>query len=151
MLKKIIKKVAQNKVISNLGVGEKVMLSSNSTRLIFLSSNFVLAGKIKRGLESFGKKVEIISNARENDDEKDKNLLPFIQNLNKYLSGELDALIFLPCSAIIKFDLDRLKPISVKKVKQLNLMKLFQNLLFWVTREQDLLKVVVSLHSEEIY
>ena len=129
MLKKIIKKVAQNKVISNLGVGEKVMLSSNSTRLIFLSSNFVLAGKIKRGLESFGKKVEIISNARENDDEKDKNLLPFIQNLNKYLSGELDALIFLPCSAIIKFDLDRLKPISVKKGETVKLDEIISKLI----------------------
>lgn len=129
MLSKIIKDIAKNKVVSNLGVGEKVMLAANSTRLIFLSSNFVLAGKIKRGLESFGKKVEIISNARENDDEKDKNLLPFVQSINKYLSGQLDALIFLPCSALIKFDIKKLNPIKIEKGETINLDGLISSLI----------------------
>ena len=97
-----LKSLLQAKRISGLSDGEKVLLSNNFNRLIFLSDNFVLAGKLKRGIEAFGKKVEIVSSARESEDENDKNLLPLIESVNKYLSGDLDALIFLPCSAIIK-------------------------------------------------
>ncbi len=109
------------RIISSLGVGEKVLLSSKSSRLIFLSSNFVSAGKLKRGLESLGKKVEIVSNARENEDEHDKNLLPFVQSLNRYFSGQIDALIFLPCSAIVKFDKSKIEAFRLKKGENINL------------------------------
>ena len=69
------KKILSNKTISGLGEGEKIMLSAQYNRLIFLSSDFVSAGKIKRGLEGLGKRIEIVSNSRENDDQNDKNLL----------------------------------------------------------------------------
>ncbi len=121
--------VAKNKVISNLSYGEKVLLASNYQRLIFLSSNFVSAGKIKRGLEALGRKVEIISNARENQDEFDKNLLPYIQSLNKFYSGQLDALVFLPCSAMIKFDLKKIGSISIIKGQTVNLEELIDKLI----------------------
>ena len=114
MLEQYLEKIKKNRVISGVQEGEKLILASNFSRLLFLSSNFVNAGKIKRGLESLGRKVEIIASSRENDDENDKNLLPFIQNLNRYISGELDSLIFLPCSSIIKFDLEKIKPLSIK-------------------------------------
>lgn len=125
---KKIKEIASNKVVSNLGGGEKVILSSSFDRLIFLSSNFVSAGKLKRGLEAFGKKVEIISNARENNDENDRNLLPFVQSLNKYISGQLDALIFLPCSAIIKFDKKKITPFRIGNGDTLSLDEVVKKL-----------------------
>lgn len=80
-----------------------------------MCSNYPSAGKIKRGLEGFGKKVEIISCAREVQDENDKNLLPFAQGLNKYLSGQIDGLIFLPSSAMIKFDKSKFEPIILNQ------------------------------------
>ena len=109
-----IEKITKNQVISGVKEGEKIIISNHFERLIFLSNNFVSAGKIKRGLEAFGKRVEIISNARENEDENDKNLLPLIESINKYIAGQLDAIILLPCSAIIKFDKEALSPISLK-------------------------------------
>lgn len=114
MINQKLKKLKDFRVLSGMQDGEKLIFSNSFDRLVFLSSNFVNAGKIKRGLEMLGRKVEIIASSRENDDENDKNLLPFIQNLNKYLSGQLDALIFLPCSSIIKFDLKKIKPLSIK-------------------------------------
>ena len=119
-LSKKIEKITKNHVISGVKEGEKIIISNDFDRLIFLSNNFVSAGKIKRGLEAFGKKVEIISNARENQDENDKNLLPLVESINKYLSGQVDALVVLPCSAIIKFDLQSLKPISLKIGEQVD-------------------------------
>lgn len=119
-----LKNILSNRTISGLGEGEKIMLSAQYDRLIFLSSDFVSAGKIKRGLEGLGKKVEIISNSRENDDENDKNLLPFACSVMKYLSGQLDGLIFLPCSMIVKFDLESFKPHLLKKVTPLILNSL---------------------------
>lgn len=115
-----IEKIIKNQVISGVKEGEKIVIANHFQRLIFLSNNFVSAGKLKRGLEAFGKKVEILSNARENEDENDKNLLPLIESINKYLSGQIDALIVLPCSAIIKFDIEGLKPISLKVGQQLD-------------------------------
>lgn len=123
-----IKSLLQARNISGLSDGEKVLLSNNFDRLIFLSDNFVLAGKLKRGIEAFGKKVEIVSSARESEDENDKNLLPLIESINKYLSGELDALIFLPCSAIIKFDKSKMRPFLLKKGDQIDLTRLTERL-----------------------
>ena len=113
--------ILKNRIISGVGEGEKIMLSINCSHLIFLCNNFVSAGKLKRGLEAFGKKVEIISNARESDDENDKNLLPFVDSINRYLSGKIDALILLPCSMIVKFDLSKFTPIKIEKNSSYNL------------------------------
>ncbi len=118
---KVIKKISENRVITNLGVGEKAIIASQYDRLIFLCSNFVLAGKLKRDLEGLGKRVEIVTSAREFDDENDINLLPFVQSLNKYISGKLDALIFLPCSAIIKFDKNKINSFKIVKGQSIKL------------------------------
>ena len=88
----------------------------------------MLAGKIKRGLEGLGKRVEIVSNARENDDENDKNLLPFVEAVNNYLAGNLDVLIFLPCSMIIKFDLAKFNSIKINKNQNYSLEELTKKL-----------------------
>jgi len=122
-LKEKINSLLEAKNISGLTDGEKVILANNFNRLLFLSDNFVSAGKLKRGLEAFGKKIEIISSARESEDENDKNLLPFIEAINKYLIGQLDGLIFLPCSAIIKFNKTKMKPFVIKKGDKLDLSK----------------------------
>ena len=115
ILEKDLAHILNNRVISGVGEGEKIMLLAQTNHLIFLCDNFALAGKIKRGLEGLGKKAEIVSNARESEDEKDKNLLPFIESLNKFLTNKIDVLIFLPCSMIVKFDLAKFKPIKLKK------------------------------------
>ena len=127
-LEKQLKNVLKHKIISGVGEGEKIVLSQQFDRLLFLCSNFVSAGKIKKGLEAYGKKIEIISNARETDDENDKNLLPMIASLNRYLSGQIDGLIFLPCSIIIKFDKDKFQPINIKKEQTIELESLVQKL-----------------------
>ena len=123
-----LEKVAKNRVITGVGDGEKIILANEFDRLIFLCSSFVLAGKIKRGLEGLGKRVEIVSNARENDDENDKNLLPFVEAVNNYLAGNLDALIFLPCSMIIKFDLAKFNSIKINKNQNYSLEELTKKL-----------------------
>ena len=123
------KKILSNKTISGLGEGEKIMLSAQYNRLIFLSSDFVSAGKIKRGLEGLGKRIEIVSNSRENDDQNDKNLLPFACSIMKYLSGQLDGLIFLPCSMIVKFDLESFKPCKLKKGDCINFKQFIDRLI----------------------
>lgn len=127
-LAKDLENVLKNRVVSGTGEGEKIVLSINYPHLIFLCNNFVSAGKIKRGLEAFGKKVEIVSSARETDDENDKNLLPFVDAINRYISGEVDGLIFLPCSMIIKFDLSKFKALKIEKDKTYNLQELLETL-----------------------
>lgn len=116
------------RVISGLEDGEKTILCQNFRRLVLLCNSFVSAGKIKKGLEGFGKKVEIVSNARESDDANDKNLMSFIENINKYLLGELDCLIFLPCSSIIKFDLKAFAPTKIKEGETISLSNLVDTL-----------------------
>lgn len=125
---KQLEKVIKNKVISGASDGDKIILANQFDRLIFLCSNFVLAGKIKRGLEGLGKKVEIVSVARENEDENDKNLLPFVEAVNNYLSGKCDALIFLPCSMMIKFDISKFREIIINKNQSYNLEELTKKL-----------------------
>ena len=72
MLKQYLEKLEKHRVLSGLQDGEKLIFVQNFDRLIFLSGNFVNAGKIKRGLEALGKKVEIIATSRENDDDAEK-------------------------------------------------------------------------------
>lgn len=128
IFKQLDKILSSGKVISGLGDGEKIALLQKFDHLLFLCNNYPSAGKIKRGLEGFGKKVEIISCAREVEDENDKNLLPFAQGLNKYLSGQVDGLIFLPSSAMIKFDKSKFQPILLKKNDIIDIENLCQKL-----------------------
>ena len=125
IVKEQLKNIYKNRIISGVGDGEKVILSQKFDHLLFLCSDFVSAGKIKRGLEGFGKKIEIISSSRENDDEQDANLLPFSSALNRYLLGSIDGLIFLPSSLLLFVRIDcrnspadrslhRMQPVSVK-------------------------------------
>lgn len=123
-----LKNLLNCRSISGVGEGEKIVIMQSLSHQIFLCSSFVSAGKIKRGLESFGKRVEIVSSARENEDENDKNLLPFIDSINKYIAGQLDVLIFLPCSMIIKFDLKKFTKITIEKDKTYDLTKLLDTL-----------------------
>lgn len=123
-----LKNLLNCRSISGVGEGEKIVIMQSLSHQIFLCSSFVSAGKIKRGLESFGKRVEIVSSARENEDENDKNLLPFIDSINKYIAGQLDVLIFLPCSMIIKFDLKKFTKITIEKDKNYDLTKLLDTL-----------------------
>ena len=96
LLTEQLENIYKNRIISGVGDGEKVILSQKFDRLLFLCSDFVSAGRIKRGLEGFGKKIEIISASRENNDELDANLLPFSSAINRYLLGNTEKLIFLP-------------------------------------------------------
>ena len=123
-----LKNLLNCRSISGVGEGEKIVIMQSLSHQIFLCSSFVSAGKIKRGLESFGKRVEIVSSARENEDENDKNLLPFIDSINKYIAGQLDVLIFLPCSMIIKFDLKKFTKITIEKDKTYDLTELLDTL-----------------------
>ena len=123
-----LKNLLNCRSISGVGEGEKIVIMQSLSHQIFLCSSFVSAGKIKRGLEAFGKRVEIVSSARENEDENDKNLLPFIDSINKYISGQLDVLIFLPCSMIIKFDLKKFTKITIEKDKTYDLTELLDTL-----------------------
>ncbi len=123
-----LKNLLDCRSISNTSEGEKIMIMQTMSHLIFLCSSFVSAGKIKKGLEAFGKKVEIVASARENDDEHDKNLLPFIESLDRYIAGQIDVLIFLPCSMIIKFDLEKFKKIEINKNQNYSLQELTNHL-----------------------
>lgn len=97
--------ILKHKYISGVSEGEKIILLKDFARLIFLCPDFASAGRIKRALASLGKKAEIITSSRENSKNQDANLLPFVSSLNNYISGGIDALIFLPNSLIAKFDL----------------------------------------------
>ena len=121
IVKEQLENIYKNRIISGVGDGEKVILSQKFDHLLFLCSDFVSAGKIKRGLEGFGKKIEIISSSRENDDEQDANLLPFSSALNRYLLGSIDGLIFLPSSLLVKFDKDKFVTFDIQKDHSYNL------------------------------
>lgn len=90
-------------------VGEKVLYSALEDRFVFLCADFVSASKLKRGLELCGKRVQIISCGRENEDEKDVNLFPFADGMSNFLKKNLDVLIFLPSSMTSLFDMKKLQ------------------------------------------
>ena len=104
VLGKRFEEIRNHKFISGAGEGEKIVILQDD-RLIFLCGDFVSAGKLKRGFESLGKKVEIITASREGEKDCDFNLLPFVSALNGYISQEIDVLLILPCAAMTKFDL----------------------------------------------
>lgn len=90
-------------------IGEKVLYSALQEDLIYLCADFVSASKLKKGLSDCGKRAEIVSCGRENEDEKDINLFPFADAVTSFLNSSLDVLIFLPSSLTTKFDLSFLK------------------------------------------
>lgn len=90
-------------------VGEKVLYCALQSNLVYLCGDFVTASKIKRGLSDCGKKVQIVSCGRENEDEYDVNLFPFADAVASFLNKTVDVLIFLPSSLGAKFDLNFLK------------------------------------------
>lgn len=114
-LEKRLQSVLRSRQISGVGEGEKVMLSATFDRTIFLCPDFVSAGKYKRAMECLGKRVEIVTASREGKKEQDANLIPFIASVNAYLKQQLDVLIVLPCSAMVRFDLQTFQsPLSLQ-------------------------------------
>lgn len=111
--------------ISGLGDGEKVILSGQLAHAIFLCPDFVSAGKYKRGIEALGKTCQIITSAREGKNQNDKNIFSFISGITSYLSGQTNVLLVLPCSALVKFDVESfLNPIKLTTGKEYNIEKL---------------------------
>jgi len=97
---------------TNLGgffVGEKVLYCALKDKLVYLCGDFVTASKLKKGLIDCGKRTQIVSCGRENEDEKDFNLFPFADAVSSFLNDKYDCLIFLPSSLTTKFDLKFLK------------------------------------------
>lgn len=104
----LLKKTAlpDKKKLGGFFIGEKVLYCAAQEKFVYLCGDFVSASKLKKGLISCGKRVQIISCGRENEDEKDINLLPFATAVSDFLNDRLDCLIFLPSSITTKFDLD---------------------------------------------
>ncbi len=126
-LNKRLERLKSSKRISGAGIGEKIVLCQDKSPLIFLCGDFSEATKLKRGLEGLGKTSQIVSSSREVDSPDDKNLLPFIEAINLYLAHSIDALIFLPCSALVKFDLNYFNnPLQLKEKQSYNLEKLIE-------------------------
>ncbi len=94
------------KKLGGFFIGEKVLFCATKKKLVYLCADFVTASKIKKGLSDCGKRVEIVSCGRENEDEKDVNLFPFANAVSSFLNDKIDVLIFLPSSITTKFDLD---------------------------------------------
>ncbi len=117
---------------TNLGgffIGEKVLFCALKQKLVYLCGDFVTASKLKRGLVDCGKKVQIVSCGRENEDEHDINLFPFADAVSGFLDGKIEILIFLPSSLTTKFDLKFLKEkLTLKKDDEMDLSKLSQKL-----------------------
>ena len=118
-----VKNLFNFKNISGAREGEKAVVALLKGPSVFFADNFASAGKIKRALNSMGKNAEIISSAIDRE-ENDNNLKPFVENVCKFLSGKIDYLIFLPCSAIVKFDIDFFKPYIIENNHDYNLTKL---------------------------
>ncbi len=121
--------ILRHRIITGISEGEKGMLSGRIDHSVFLCPDFVTAGKYKRALEALGKTCQIITSSREGKDGEDKNLLPFVGGINAYLSGRCNSLIVLPCSAMIKFDLDVfLNPFKLTTGKEYDLALLTEKL-----------------------
>ncbi len=97
--------ILSNKFVSGVGEGEKVILLGEKNRLVFLCSDFASAGKYRRAFLSLGKTATIVTSSREGKQEKDANLIPYVSALNGFLTGNIDILLVLPCSALTKLDL----------------------------------------------
>lgn len=126
-----LKKTAlpEQKNLGGFFIGEKVLFCALQEKLVYLCGDFVTASKLKKGLLDCGKKVQIVSCGRENEDESDINLFPFADAVSAFLNGNLDVLIFLPSSLTTKFSLDFLKEkLSLKQGQSFDIDDLRQNL-----------------------
>lgn len=94
------------KKLGGFFIGEKVLYCAAMEKLVYLCGDFVTASKLKKGLSDCGRRAQIISCGRENEDEKDINLFPFANSVSDFLNDRLDVLIFLPSSITTKFDMD---------------------------------------------
>ncbi len=111
-------------------VGEKVLYCASKGKLVYLCGDFVTASKLKKGLSDCGRKVQIVSCGRENEDEKDINLFAFAKGVSDFLNDRLDVLIFLPSSISTKFDMDFLdEKIRLEIGMDFPIEKLIQNLI----------------------
>ncbi len=99
----------QSEELGGFFVGEKVLTIAQEDAFVYVCGDFVSASKLKRGLEAAGKKLEIISCGRENEDEHDVNLFHFANSISNFLQKKISGLIFLPSSLTTKFDLEFLK------------------------------------------
>lgn len=106
-LELITKTVLPDKnLLGGFFIGEKILYCASKEKLVYLCGDFVTASKLKKGLSDCGKRVQIISCGRENEDEKDVNLFPFARGVSDFLNDRLDVIIFLPSSITTKFDMD---------------------------------------------
>ena len=130
----------------NLGgffVGEKILYCAMLDKFVYLCSDFVTASKLKKGLGDCGKKVQIVSCGRENDDENDINLFPFADAISSFLNGQIDALIFLPSSLATKFDLKFLQQhLVIEKGKEFAIEKLAEKLVSFGFEKVDYVTTV---------
>lgn len=84
--------------------GEICIFLSGLSRAVFLCSDLVRATKILKGLQSLNFKCEILISARDNKDVNDKNLKSIALAISKFCNKELDFLICLSVTALLKFD-----------------------------------------------
>lgn len=111
-------KLPKKKTLGGFFIGEKVLYCALYSKLVYICGDFVSASKLKRGLVECGKKVEIVSCGRENENEFDTNLFPFADAISSFLNDKVEVLIFLPSSLTTKFDLNFLRKKLELKVGQ---------------------------------
>lgn len=109
LVSEVREKLSGSKKLGGFFIGEKVIFAASFEKFVYVAGDFVTASRLKRGLEVLGKKVEIVSCGRENEDERDVNLFPFALSITKFFAGKLDGLVFLPSSISTKFDAEFLK------------------------------------------
>lgn len=130
----------------NLGgffVGEKILYCAMLGKFVYLCSDFVTASKLKKGLGDCGKKMQIVSCGRENEDENDINLFPFADAISSFLNEQIDGLIFLPSSLSTKFDLNFLQQhLSIEKGKEFAIDKLAEKLVSFGFEKVDYVTTV---------
>ena len=102
------KKILKNKTFSGVNDGEKVFLCYEKKRGVIVTPDFVTAVRFKKALISLGKKVEILSTGREIGKKKDDNLRQNMSFISKFMSEELDFLIYLPVSVLTKFSYNKI-------------------------------------------
>ena len=123
-------KFTNYKTFSGLQEGEKSLIASMKSNFIYVCPNFVLASRLKRAFEALGKKVEIISSGRENDQENDKNLYSFISAVFKLRNKKIDGIIILPSGVTTKFDKSIFDNVLSLKLEQEITLMIFKLILF---------------------
>ena len=118
------KKLINYKTFSGTSDGEKVFLCYAKERAVIVVPDFVTAVRFKKGLNALEKKCEILSTGREIGKKKDENLRQNMANISRFLSGELDFLVYLPVSVLTKFSYVKItEGISIKEKDTINLVE----------------------------